>query len=280
MINSPLFVSIKRKALLVVLAPLLLLGCQKVVSIDLNNANPRLVIEGIVTDQPGPYSVKLSMTGDYFAPSLYFPPVSNATIVVTDNFGQTDTLKEGASGMYLSSGLAGVPGRTYTLFVSSQGKQYIAASSMPNKVSIDTLYSVVRPPSRGEGPGYDIYLAFRDPPEPGNYYRINVTSSEVIPTDSIDGRRYRLYTDKLTNGNEMMERIRAGRLVVTGDTITVSLLSIDKAAYDYFNTLNDILMSDRAPTSLSPANPTTNISNGSLGYFAAYTIDTRSIVLR
>ncbi len=78
----------------------------------------------------------------------------------------------------------------------------------------------------------------------------------------------------------MTERIRAGRLIVTGDTITVSLLSIDQATYNYFNQLNDILISDRAPTALSPANPTSNISNGSLGYFAAYTVDTRSIVLK
>ncbi len=277
---NTLFLSVRRGALPVFLAAALLTGCQKVVSIDLNNANPRLVIEGIVTDQPGPYSVTLSMSGDYFAPSLYFPPVSNAVIIVTDNFGQADTLKETTSGTYLSSKLLGVAGSTYTLFVNADGKQYNAISSMPTKVSIDTLFAVVRNGFGGEGPGYDIYVAFKDPPTPGNYYRINATSSVVIPTDSIDGRRYRLYTDKLTNGNEMEERIRAGRLVVTGDTITIDLLSIDEATYNYFNTLNDILISDRAPTALSPANPTTNISNGSLGYFAAYTIDSRKIVLK
>src|ERR1039458_9531614 len=112
------FVLLRRKVLPVFLAAAFLTGCQKVVSIDLNNANPRLVIEGIVTDQPGPYSVKLSVSGDYFAPSLYFPPVSNALIVMTDNFGQTDTLKENTSGTYLSSTLLGVPGSTYTLYVS------------------------------------------------------------------------------------------------------------------------------------------------------------------
>jgi hypothetical protein len=77
----------------------------------------------------------------------------------------------------------------------------------------------------------------------------------------------------------MQERIRAGRNVAVGDTITVQLLSIDKAAYDYFSTLRDILSSDRAATSLAPANPNSNISNGSLGYFAAYTVDTRMIVI-
>jgi hypothetical protein len=59
----------------------------------------------------------------------------------------------------------------------------------------------------------------------------------------------------------------------------VSLLSIDKATYDYFRTLSNILASDRSPTSLSPANPSTNIHGGALGYFAAYAIDTKKIVL-
>ncbi len=79
---------------------------------------------------------------------------------------------------------------------------------------------------------------------------------------------------------EITERVRAGRLVVSGDTVTVELLSIDKATYDYFNTLRDILSSDRAATSLSPANPNTNLSGGALGYFAAWAIDRKVIILQ
>ena len=149
---------------------------------------------------------------------------------------------------------------------------------MPVKVLIDSVYLVARKGSFSE-PGYDIYVMFKDPPEPGNYYRLNAKSSALIPADSIDGRRYRLYTDKLTNGNEMTERIRTGGKVQSGDTITLDLLSIDKATYDYFNTLRDILSSDRSPTSLSPANPNTNMTNGSLGYFAAFAMDTKKIVI-
>ena len=65
----------------------------------------------------------------------------------------------------------------------------------------------------------------------------------------------------------------------TGDTVRVDLLSIDKASYDCFNTLNDILTSDRSPTSLAPANPNTNLTNGALGYFAAYSISSKMVVL-
>jgi hypothetical protein len=257
----------------------ILYGCQQVVSIDLNTANPRVVVEGNIKDQPGPYSVFLSMTGSYFDTTLATPPISHAQVVITDDFGNRDTLEEVISGAYQSSTLIGVPGRTYTLSVKADGKEYMATSSMPSKVSIDSLYALPRHGLDGES-GYDIYVTFKDPPELGNYYRINARSSALIPADSIDGRRYRLFTDKLTNGNEMTERIRTGRNVSVGDTITIELCSIDKASYDYFHTLRDILSSDRSPTSLSPANPNSNISGDALGYFAAYTIDSKQIVLR
>jgi hypothetical protein len=260
-------------------AGFLLSACEKVVSIDLNKASPHVVIEGIVTDQQGPYSVKVSLTGNYFEPTLYFPPVSNALVVLRDDQGQRDTLKEATNGTYLSTRLQGIEGRTYSLSVISNGLEYDGSSTMPRKVLIDSLYAIPRVAFDGDR-GFDIYVMFRDPPEPGNDYRINARSSSLIPADSIDGRRYHLYTDKLTNGNEMDERIRAGRNVNPGDTITVELLSIDKAAYDYFHTLQDILSSDRSATSLSPANPNTSLSNGSLGYFAAFTVDTKSIVLK
>jgi len=254
-------------------------SCQKIVSIDLNKANPRMVIEGIVTDQQSPDSVVLSKSGDYFQPSLYFPPVPNATVVISDGAGTVDTLKEGMPGTYRSSTLRGIPGRTYTLSVSAEGNVYKAVSSMPEKVLIDSLYATPFRAFDGDV-GYYLYVVFHDPPTPGNYYRINLGISRPLPPDSITGERYHLFSDKLTNGNEVTVRMRTGRSVVTGDTLTVQLLSIDQESYDYFRTLNDILTSDRAPTSLAPTNPNTNLTNGSLGYFTAYTVDARKIVLQ
>jgi Domain of unknown function (DUF4249) len=257
------------------------LNCQKVVSIDLNAANPKLVIDANITDQAGPYNVILSRSGDYFEPSLTFPPVSNALVFISDDLGRIDTLKESATaGIYKSSTLTGQPGRTYFLNIAADKNQYSAVSSMPVKVKIDSLFYIKRPNNRFGEPGYDIYVMFKDPPELGNYYRLNVHAGYLVPSDSVDGRRYRLYSDKLTNGDEMEERVRTGRLVVPGDTITVDLLTIDKSAYDYFNTLRNILTSDGAATSLAPANPNTNLSNGALGYFAAYTMDRKTIILQ
>jgi hypothetical protein len=254
-------------------------SCQKVVSIDLNKTNPHMVIEGVVSDRQTPDSVVLSESGNYFEPSLFFPPVSGALVTISDDIGNTDTLREAFSGTYKSTSLSGVPGRTYSLRVVVHGTEYDAVSSMPRKVTIDSLYTTPLREFDGDV-GYNLYVMFKDPPEPGNYYRINLRINRSLPPDSVTGERYHLFSDKLTNGNEVTIRMRTGRSIVTGDTMFVELLSIDKAAYDYYRTLNDILTSDRAPTSLAPANPNTNLSNGSLGYFAAFSVDSKSIVLK
>ena len=254
------------------------ISCQKVISIDLNNANPQVVAEAVVTDGPGPYTVSLSRSGDYFTPSLYFPPVTHAFVTLADNLGLTDTLKETSDGTYRTSVLRGVQGATYVLRVVADGKEYDAVSTMPPRVNIDTLVALHSRESDGDQV-YNLYVVFRDPPAPGNYYRMNLRVSVPISPDSIDGRRYHLYNDKLTNGNEAAVRIRMRNHFNPGDTVWVDLLSIDKASYDYFNTLNDILTSDRSPTSLAPANPNTNLTNGALGYFAAYSVDSKMIIL-
>ncbi len=279
MTPKPFVVKFMKAAALLLSAAAILSSCQKVVTIDLNQANPQLVVEGIVTDQPGPYTVKLSKTGNYFVPALVFPPVSGARVIIKDDLGQKDTLKETVAGTYETNSLQGTVGRTYSLDVLTNGNAYSASSSLPQKVMIDSLYATPRQTSNGQ-PGYDIWVMFRDPPELGNYYRLNVRVDSLVSQDSVDGRRYRLYSDKLINGNEITERVRAGRLVVSGDSVTVELLSIDKAMYDYFTTLNDILISERAATSLSPANPNTNLDNGALGYFGAWAIDQKIIVLQ
>ena len=252
---------------------------QKVVSIDLNNADPQMVAEAIVTDHPGPYTVTLSKSGDYFTPSLNFPPVTHAFVTIADNLGVTDTLKETSGGTYHTSLLRGNQGMTYSLRIIAEGKEYDAVSTMPARVPIDTLLALRARESDGDQV-YNLYVIFKDPPEPGNYYRMNLRVSVPISPDSIDGRRYHLYNDKLTNGNEAAVRIRMRNYFNPGDTVWVDLLSIDKASYDYFNTLNNILTSDRSPTSLAPANPNTNMTNGALGYFAAYSIDSKMIVLQ
>jgi len=290
---NPLRAALRSGALLLFLASGLLLltiglsSCQKVISVDLNQTSPQIVIEGLVNDQGGMDSVVISMTGDYFTPSLYFEPITNASVEISDNAGDIDTLTGPGMGTYYSSGPIGVPGETYSLKVVANGKEYDAVSTMPQKVTIDSFYEVYSGNLFGES-GYDFYVTFKDPPQLGNYYRI-IPHLNSVPPDSIRGGRGGIFItdDELTNGNEItfrfgirQNRNNGSKKIGPGDTVKVDLLSIDKATYDYLYTLRNIIAADQSPTSLSPANPNTNLTNGSLGYFSAYAMDSKTIIIK
>src|SRR6187402_922424 len=51
-----------KKTLAVLLAGLTLMGCTKTITIDINRSDAKIVIEGNVTNETGPYQVLLSRT--------------------------------------------------------------------------------------------------------------------------------------------------------------------------------------------------------------------------
>ena len=152
---------------------------------DLNEAAPRIVIEGLITDRPGPYTVKISKSGSYFNQPV-LPPVSGAQVIITDNISSTDTLKETKPGIYLTSKTRGIPGRTYTLKVLSENKEYTGSSTMHSHVSIDSLI-LIKSQSQHFGFGgndqngkhFEIHCFFKDPGEK-NFYRIKVFKNDSI----------------------------------------------------------------------------------------------------
>ena len=250
-------------------------GCQKVINVDLTNETPQLVIQGLITDSIGPYKIYLNKSGSYFnQPKL--PPVSHAIVVITDNTGTVDTLKERLPGLYFTSRIRGIPGRTYTLVVVSENKRYTAVTTMHNHVVIDSLI-LEKSQSRGFGFGgnggkdtrVDIHCIFKDPLEK-NFYRIKITTNDTINTMS-----YRLYDDQYTNGKTT--DLQVGRARV-GDVSFVELISLDNTTYEYYRTLRDILRSNPIFGS-TPANPNTNLTNGALGYFGAYAVASKRIVI-
>jgi len=250
-------------------------GCQKVINIDLVDSAPRLVIDGLVTDSLEPYRIKLSLSGSYFNQPV-LSQLSGATVIISDNAGMTDSLKEPFPGIYLTSKLRGIPGRTYSLKVLTDNKEYDGTSTMFSHVDIDTL-TLEKSPSQGFGFGGnggnetrgEIHCFFKDPKEK-NFYRI-----KVYRNDTINLENYRLYDDQYTNGEET--DIQVSR-VISGDVVRVELISLDSPTYEYYRTLRDVLRSNPIFGS-TPANPNTNLTNGALGYFGACAISSKTIVV-
>jgi len=244
-------------------------SCQKIVNIDLNSSAPKYVIEGVITDSTGPFHVQLTRSGSYFNQPI-LPPVSDAVIIISDDKGNTDTLKEKQAGLYFTSKISGIPGYNYSLKVITDNNQFEASTSMKSHVNIDSL-SVEKTQGTGGKLRLRVMCHFHDPANEKNYYRIKFYTNGKSNSDN-----YRLYDDQYTNGEKI--DFRAGG-VELGDTAVVELMSIDKKAFDYFHTLDEILRTNPFFGS-TPANPNTNLTNGALGYFAAYAVSFKSIIIR
>jgi len=245
---------------LLVTVAFLLYSCQKVIRIDLSTSVPQLVIEGNIYDQPGSYTVKISRTVNFDLPNIY-PPVTNATVTISDNAGQSEELSQVTDGTYVTSTLKGIIGRTYTLSVIVDGKTYKAISTMPKPVAIDTIYMKK---SLFENTKL-ITLEFINYPYKKNYYHI---------VHFINGEQDTGFSIFNDNTNQMevisysfMSTDNTTPKLVNGDRIDVWLESIDKGVYEYYRTANR-----NGGRSASPANPVSNITNGALGYFSACSV--------
>lgn len=250
-----------------VAASALLTSCQKVIELDLNSSAPQIVIQGNVYDQPGPYEVKISKTINFDEPNI-FPQVTGATVTISDNTGYSEDLSESIDGTYVTSSLQGVPGRTYTLTVKADGKTYTASSTMPTPVNIDNLYMK----KAIFGDVELLTIDFLNPANTENYYRViqfvngeQKTGFNIISVNTSE--------PKLTSYSFMS--LNASTDLVSDDEITVWLECIDKRVYEYFRTAG----SDGGQ-SASPSNPTSNISNGALGYFDACSIRSKAIIIQ
>lgn len=245
-------------------------SCEKVVNIDLNNATPRLVIEGDISDSPGLLShhVLLSQT-TAFSTTGNRMPVTGALVIITDSSsGIIDTLRESRPGDYVTTRILGVSGHIYNLAVRSEDKWYYSSAVMPHAVPFDSLYTEEF--SFFGNRILQFIPVFNDPPAEKNFYRFLVQVNDSLQND------IEVWDDDLTNGKTNSRPINEGNsgLFTGNDTVIIEMRCINQGSFDFFNSIGNA--SGGAQT---PANPQGNITNGALGYFGVHTISKRSIVI-
>ena len=261
-----------KKCILPIVA-LTLYACTKVINVDLNNAAPQIVIEGIITNTPGPYQVQITKTVN-FSETNTFPPVTGATVKIVDNNGIiTDILTETTPGIYTTHTIQGIPGHTYQLDVTTGGQNYKATSTMPLPVKLDSITFQYR--DRLGTVDISNVPNYQDPAGIKNYYSfIQTINSRKIKTTNV-------FDDRLSDGKYISLALRNDSTYISfGDTVTVQMNCIDKSTYDYFYTLVQVSGGSNFRSSASPSNPVSNLSNNALGYFAAYTTQTRKTIAK
>ncbi|MBT3384410.1 MAG: DUF4249 domain-containing protein [Prolixibacteraceae bacterium] len=256
-----------------ILVTFLLFSCEKVIDVNLNEANPVIVIEGNLTKTPVSVEVKISRTGSYFG-SAPVTKISNASVLLEDDLGARFILDELEKGLYKSRNVHPQIDKNYKLSVEVEGKIYEAFSKLNPPVTIDSLTSAFSEGFAFLDAGYYVTIYFEDPAEVKNYYQLKIYKNGKLKNDFDN---LIIFDDNLFDGQKLEIQPR-NILFIPGDTATIELNSLDKNAYEYFKTFQEVISTN--PGSAAPANPNSNFTNGALGYFSAYSTGVKSIEIK
>jgi hypothetical protein len=261
--------------LLILLGSLFLISCEKVIDIDLNEAATKMVIEGNITSDAGPYQVSLSTSGGYFD-NAAVQPIENGVITISDFLGGSETLTEIEPGIYSTTDFTGIEEMNYTITVEVNGEVYTGSEYLPHKIEIDTLeYEIDEFNPNSDEEEYNILCTFTDPVQTEDYYRfVAYVNGEMVERNN---NRSLIIDDELFNGLTFTIPIR-GTEALPGDVVRLELHSIGYNTYVYLSGLNDALSGGGMGS--TPYNPTSNINNGALGYFGAYNISAQEITIQ
>lgn len=252
-----------------------LTSCKKIIQIDTNNAEPQIVIEGKILDRLIEQQVIITKTVGYDEPGIY-PKVTGATVRVSDSRGNNYVFTEKTPGVYVNR-MRGVVGVTYNLAVTAEGKNYQASAKIPTFVKLDSIGVVTNSFFGNERKTAAAFLT--DPANESNFYRFN------LYVNGLFSDRIYVQNDRLTNGNNL--RIQFfyeandddDEGLKSGDKIVVEMEGIDSNIFDYWYALSQ--QDGRGPNQgTTPSNPTSNISNGALGYFSANTFQTLNATVK
>jgi len=267
------------KLIYLALVSILFSSCQDVIDIDLRDSDRKVVIEGSVTQGVDSVMVRVSRTTSFFDTSQP-EAVTDAQVTLTMPDGTVESLEHVSDGYYKVSGIAATANSNYRLNVRVSGNSYTASAYMPDSVSIDSLtfrpeQNLFGPPPQGP-PKLNAFLNFQDPMST-NYYRAVYYRNGNRKDDLSD---LQLFDDQLTNGNYIEIPI-FNQLYRMGDTVDVSLLTMDADVYTFFETFVSAASADAgSPFSAAPDNPISNIEGGALGFFAAYGRSQKSVIIQ
>ena len=161
--------------------------CVEPIEINVLSVNSLLVVEGMITSQQGPYTVKLSRSSSL--DSLGSNPVEGASVHIEERNGETVLLSERFPGMYETpeNGFRGQLDQQYRLLIElSTGEQYESRwETLEQTPPIEQLYfryeTGITP--RGRENGVTIFLDTEDPGGRTQYFRWNwdATWIHVVP---------------------------------------------------------------------------------------------------
>ncbi|WP_396194076.1 DUF4249 family protein [Flavobacterium sp.] len=244
-------------------------ACEKVIDVDLNTAEPKLVIEASINwyaaTAGNEQKIKLSTTSGYFSNEI--PKVSDAIVFITNSTNQVFDFFEDPSelGTYKCTNFIPIVNETYTLTVIHEGETYTSTEKLLNT---PTVTRVEQENDGGVlGNEIEVKFYFDDLVNETNFYFLRIDDPyKVIP-------EYGVIEDRFFQNNEMFGLYFSEDLK-PGDTLTFTLNGVTQGYFNYM----DVLLEQTGTNSMGPfSTPTatvrgniinqTNFDNFPLGYF-------------
>lgn len=263
----------------------ILTSCEEVIDVDLNSSNPAFVVEAIIY-KDSLSLVRLTRTTRYF--SLEEPELTEDARIKISDGNSSEELSYIGNGYYIGTAIIGTEDKVYKIEITYNGVIYEGISYMPLKTDIISVsYSKSESQSIFNPYGetiFSIQCEFIDNPDQNNFYMIRYILDGTVLKDS-----YYLVTEQNTsNGyinnsninNADNDTLRFSEwMFYEGGEVEVQVFSIDESVYKFFLQLNDVLYWKRRVMPPAQYNPVSNINNGALGYFAAWSYDSETIIL-
>jgi hypothetical protein len=285
---------------------LILMACVDRVDLKLDGQNNQLVVDGLITDQPGPYTVRLSRSLKYDNSNpvtTYFLPEKGAKVAIVEQSGSVTVrlrLQEGESGVYQTNqnGFKGMTGRTYWVEIQtadggvyqSEPETMLASAVMENLKPTLTIVGRLSTTTASlqETWGFRITVDTQDPADETNYYRWKTTGILEFLTYTDNGgftcyltqqpleTQVTLSDDKYVNGQKFTQQVAIAPYErITRYRAIVDQYSLTQRAFEYWDRIraqqaNIGSIFDAAPAQLI-GNVTRTDKDGEtvLGYFGA-----------
>ena len=253
-------------------ALIILSSCTETIDIELDDTFTRLVVDGQITTDTTAHLIKLSKSASYF--SNVAPPIVSGAELLLDDGQQVLSLTEipsGSGNYYTPENYFGQPGNTYQLNINlpevvGEVNNFEATNTMATTAfQLDSIGLEYREPF-----GFWMVMLYAYDPPTTDFYHLDAFRNGVILTDT--AYRTSVSDDRLFNGNYtngITVMVLYEDEVQLGDTISLVMSAINK---DYFNFLSELRNESGFSNPLfggPPANISSNLKEGGLGYFGA-----------
>jgi hypothetical protein len=189
-------------------------ACSEEFDMNIPDISHRVVLEGAITNEEGPYFFKLSLSKD-LSINKEGLGITDALIVISDNIGISDTLKllptsiqrhpkwlyyfisikkysgvidtirliggdtTSLRGIYYTTRIQGRPGNKYSLMINYKNSIIQAAEEMPSVPVIDSVQFREQFLEKDGQNYYVPFLYFKEPKDQTNFYMFNFGSDNL-----------------------------------------------------------------------------------------------------